>query len=64
MKKRKTARSYDTFKPKEVYRGISIFESCGELCFYINAYRFTAESIDEAHNTIDRFTHEIDEKED
>ena len=52
MKKKKRGYSYT---PTVVYRGVSIYDSGGEYWFYINAFRFCAESIDGAENIIDRY---------
>lgn len=52
MKKKKREYSYT---PAVVYRGVSIYDSGGEYWFYINAFRFCAESIGEAENIIDRY---------
>ena len=52
MKKKKRGYSYT---PAVVYRGVSIYDSEGEYWFYINAFRFCAESIAEAENIIDRY---------
>ena len=48
-------------KPIVVYEGIDIYEEKGYWWFYINSFRFVAESLDEAQRIIDRYSKEGDE---
>lgn len=43
-------------EPVIVYNTISIYDERGYYWFYINNFRFVAESLDDAERIIDRYT--------
>lgn len=45
-------------EPVAVYKGIGIYDEKGYYWFYINSFRFAAESLDDAERIIDRYTEE------